>query len=486
MNQNKVTNATKWSAFAEIVAKLVTPIVNMILARLLSPTEFGVVASITIVTSFADIFTDAGFQRFIIQHEYEKEENLNFDSDVSFSANLIMSTIIWMIIAIFRHKLAVAVGCPEASTGLAIAALAVICTSFSSVLLGRFRRNLEFKPIFFIRIGSAFVPLVITVPLAFWLKSYWALIIGTLAQQLFTALVALIISKWKPHIKLDGKRFRAMFAFSAWNLCETISIWFAGQANIFIVGALMSSNEVGLYKIGMSTINSYTSIITASLTPVLFAALSRLQNIKEEYNATFDHFQRMMATIIFPICGGVFMYRYLAVRILLGNNWMKIADFMGLWALCSSITITYSNTACEVYRSYGLPKVSFILQIIYLIMYVPAIYLSARNGFSALCLVSCLIRIFPVAMDLIVLDCRFKIKLKECINNTIIPIVVTTITCVFAFALRVVSNNIIWEVISAVICAFIYLGISWKIPSQKEFISGLVNMGKRQKNIDEQ
>ena len=73
----RVLNATKWSTFAEIMAKLATPIVNMVLARLLTPEAFGVVAAITIITSFADIFTDAGFQRFIIQHEYESDEELD-------------------------------------------------------------------------------------------------------------------------------------------------------------------------------------------------------------------------------------------------------------------------------------------------------------------------------------------------------------------------------------------------------------------------
>lgn len=84
---SRVVNATKWSAIAEITAKISGPIVNILLARLLTPVQFGVVASITIITSFADIFTDAGFQKYVIQHEFGDKKTLNDYSDVAFTSN---------------------------------------------------------------------------------------------------------------------------------------------------------------------------------------------------------------------------------------------------------------------------------------------------------------------------------------------------------------------------------------------------------------
>ena len=108
---NKVANATKWSVLAEVTAKIAAPIVNMILARLLAPEAYGVVASITIITSFADIFTDAGFQKYVIQKEYDSIGELNDNSNVAFTANLSLSSIIYLLIFVFRKQLANAVGC---------------------------------------------------------------------------------------------------------------------------------------------------------------------------------------------------------------------------------------------------------------------------------------------------------------------------------------------------------------------------------------
>ena len=96
----KVKSATKWSAITEIIAKLITPITSMVLARLLTPEAFGVVATLTMIISFAEIFTDAGFQKYLIQHDFKDEKDQIDSTNVAFWSNLIMSLIIWLIIIV--------------------------------------------------------------------------------------------------------------------------------------------------------------------------------------------------------------------------------------------------------------------------------------------------------------------------------------------------------------------------------------------------
>ena len=74
--QNQTSKALKWSSLAEIIAKLITPFSNMILARLLTPEAFGVVATVTMVISFADMFSDSGFQKYLVQHEFKDKKHL--------------------------------------------------------------------------------------------------------------------------------------------------------------------------------------------------------------------------------------------------------------------------------------------------------------------------------------------------------------------------------------------------------------------------
>ena len=89
----KVIRATKWSFVTEIIAKFIAPFVNMILARLLTPDAFGSVATITMVISFAEIFTDAGFQKYIVQHEFKDDDDFNLGVNVAFWSNFCLSLI---------------------------------------------------------------------------------------------------------------------------------------------------------------------------------------------------------------------------------------------------------------------------------------------------------------------------------------------------------------------------------------------------------
>ena len=92
----KIVNATKWSGITEIAAKLVAPITTMVLARLLAPDAFGVLVTAQMVISFAEIFTDAGFQKYLIQHEFIDDDDKYKSTAVAFWSNFIFSMIVWL------------------------------------------------------------------------------------------------------------------------------------------------------------------------------------------------------------------------------------------------------------------------------------------------------------------------------------------------------------------------------------------------------
>lgn len=87
----KIASAAKWSSITEIIAKIMVPLMNMILARILAPEAFGVIATITMIISFAEMFTDAGFQKYLVQHEFKSEKNKHDNANVAFWTNFIIS-----------------------------------------------------------------------------------------------------------------------------------------------------------------------------------------------------------------------------------------------------------------------------------------------------------------------------------------------------------------------------------------------------------
>jgi PST family polysaccharide transporter len=263
-----IFNATKWSSITEIAAKLVSPITNMILARLIAPEAFGVVATVTMIVSFADMFADSGFQKYLVQHEFDSDVDKYNNANIAFWTNFGISIFLWIVIIIFREQIAGLVGNPGLGNVIAIACFQLTLTAFSSIQMALYRRDFKFKILFFVRIASICIPFVVTIPLALMGLSYWALIIGSLFISLSNAVILTIKSEWKPKFTYSIKILIEMLSFSIWSLIEAISIWLTTWSDIFIIGTVFNQYYVGLYKTSITMINTLMSLITASIIPV--------------------------------------------------------------------------------------------------------------------------------------------------------------------------------------------------------------------------
>ncbi len=472
--QAQIVKATKWSSITEIVAKLISPITNMILARLLAPEAFGAIATINMVISFAELFTDAGFQKFLIQHEFKNEDALNESTNVAFWTNFSFSIFIWGIIVCFKDFIAELAGNPDLGIGVAIASVAIVIYSFSSIQMARLKRDFDFKTLFYVRIVAAFLPLVVTVPLAFVLKNYWALIIGALCSQIAQGLILLKFSKWRPKLQYSLVCLKEMFAYSMWTMFESVSIWLTSYMGTFIVGNILNDYYLGLYKTSMSTVNAYMAIITAATTPVLFSALSRLQNDETQFKSIFFKFQRLVALFVMPMGAGIYLYRDLVTRILLGVQWLEAADFIGLWGLMSGITIIFSHYNSEVYRSKGKPKISLLVQVLHLVVLIPILIWAANKGFTILYIARSFVRIQLILVGTIVLWFKFNIKPWEVIRNVLPTILGTSVMVAGALVLNRINKGLVWEFVSIVICILIYFTVIMCMKETRKEVLGLI------------
>lgn len=455
----QIGRATKWSGITEIATKLIVPVVNMVLARLLTPEAFGVVATITMVISFAELFTDAGFQKYIVQHEFRDEVELNNSTNVAFWTNLCFSALICLVIFLFREPIANLVGSPGLGNSISIASLLIIIAAFSSLQMARYKRDFDFKTLFFVRVGSALIPLVVTIPLAILLRNYWALLIGNIASHTFNAVVLTVKSKWRPSFYFNWKLLKEMFSFSIWTLLESIIIWLTSYIGIFIVGSYLDDYYLGLYKTSMSTVNAYMSIITSAVIPVLFSALSRYQNDEINFHKTYYSFQRIVAVFVLPMGVGIYLFRELVTQILLGSQWMEASGFIGLWGLTSAVIIVYSYFASEVHRSKGKPKISLATQTLHLLFVIPALLISVKLDFKTLYITRSLIRIQSLVTALLVMQLLHGLKITKVLKNTLPMILSTVVMGVLGYFLKQLSGSVVWHFAVIAICVVVYFAV---------------------------
>lgn len=472
--KNKFVSATKWSTITQIAAKIVSPITNMVLARIISPEAFGVVATVTMIMSFADMFTDAGFQKYLVQHDFKDEEEKFKNANVAFWTNFAISVFLWLIIIIFRGKIAVLVGNPGLGNVIAIACVQLLLTSFSSIQMALYRRDFDFKTLFLVRMVAVCIPFTVTIPLAFLGLGYWALIIGTIVMQFSNAIILTIKSKWKPQLFYKVEILKEMLSFSIWSLVEAISIWFTTWADVFIIGSSLSQYYLGIYKTSTIMVNSLMGLIVASIVPVLFSALSRLQDDSEKFNNIYLKTQKLTSVLIFPLGIGIYIYSDLATRIMLGNKWNEASGVIGVWALTSAIVIVFGHFCSEVYRAKGMPKLSFLAQILHLVVLVPVCIISSKYGFWTLVYARSWIRMEFLLVHFIIMKFVIGFPVSKTFIN-VIPTAISAIAMgVLGYLLQQISNGLLWSFVSIIICFLFYFGALYLFPDMRKEMNGII------------
>lgn len=463
MNSNELSrkagNAAKWSTFTEVSSKIIVPITNMILARLLAPEAFGAITTITMVISFAELFSDAGFQKYLVQHEFKTEDDKDKSTNVAFITNLSIALVLWGLIVIFRYPIASAVGNPDLGLALAIACVQIPLTSFSSIQMALYRRAFNFKTLFMVRIIGSLIPLVVTVPLAIIGFGYWALIIGTTCGVLSNAIILTAKSPWKPKLYYNFALLKEMFSFSFWSLLEAISIWFTLWVDALIIGNAFNGYYLGLYKNSLNMVNAFMAVVTASIIPILFSVLSRLQNDEAKFQAMYYKTQRFVSYLVLPMGFGIFLYSDLATYLMLGSQWSEASEIIGIWALVAAFGIIFSNFNGEVYRAKGKPKLSFIYQLIHLTFLIPTCLISIRYGFWPLVYARSLIRFQGTIVGFALMRVYMGFSVQEMLGNVLKPLSCTFLMGLAAVGLQQISSSVLWSIMSIVICAAVYAGL---------------------------
>lgn len=463
----KIRLATKWSTTTEIISKLIVPITNMILARILAPEAFGVIATITMVISFTEMLTDSGFQKFIVQREFKDKREKHCNANVAFWSNLILSLSILVIIIIFNKQIAQMVGNPGLGYVLIIASLQIPLTSFSSIQMALYRRKFDFKTLFNVRVIGAIIPFFVTIPLALLGLNYWSLIIGMIAMQTFNAIFLTIKSEWKPSLYYNFNILKKMISFSFWSFLEALTIWLCVWIDTFIISYYLNEYYLGIYKTSTIMVNSLLALVTGAIIPVLFAALSRLQNNNAEFRNMYFKFQRLIALFILPIGVGVLLFSDLATMLILGSQWSEASNVVGAWAVSRAILIVFGYTASEVYRSKGMPKYSFYAQLLHLIILVPTCVIAIKFGFWPLVYARSIIVIQLVLVHLILLQRLFDITILKTIKNVLPNIIAVAFMSGLALTMLKYMNSTFSMFITILVCATFYFIIILLFPKNR-------------------
>lgn len=374
-----IRHALKWSFLSEMASKAIQPLVFVVLARLLTPADYGVVAAATMVISFSQIFWDAGMGKAIIQYQGERTAAANVAFWINNLLGLLVAGVLVTISGIVSEKV---FHDPRVAPVLQIMALQVVLSALVSVQTALLQKDLQFCHLFWVRLVTVTIPGVISIPLAYHGFGYWALVFGTLAGQAVQTAILWKMCSWKPAFTFDWEISKKLARFGGWVAITGLMAWFYIWADSLIVGMYLGSIELGLYRTGNAFVMMLYGFAFGPLLPVFYSYFAKMQSDRERLKEILAKVLRTISLVSIPLAVLLYVSAKLVADSLFGENWPGIGPVIGILALAQGFAWLVGMNG-EVYRVIGRPNLETWTMALCLVFYIPAYLFAAQISFEA-------------------------------------------------------------------------------------------------------
>ena len=345
----------------------------IILARLLTPEDYGVVAMATILTGLLGEITDFGVMQALINRTSLDNEHLN----TGWTIQLIQRAVVSILLVPVAHLGGIYFNDIRIIPVIYALAAASFISGFGNIGIVYFQRELNFKKDFIYGVSQKVVSFVVTVAAGFILRNYWALVVGIIAERMTALTMSYVMHPFRPRISLA--RFSQLWGFSQWMLVSTSVRYCRDKADQFFVGGALGSIQMGQYTVGFRLATLPTSEVIVPIGRALFPNYSKIAHDQILLKDSFLKSISAMALLI-PVVGiGLACVAQDAVPVILGEKWINITPIVQLLSLMGVVGgLMY--LARPLLMALGDMKTVANFELLHAIIVVPAAFLAAHYG----------------------------------------------------------------------------------------------------------
>jgi len=323
----RVVRGTAWMIALRLFMRLFSVVSQLILVRLLTQEDFGLVASASVVYGMLDMLSEFSLTWAMVQ--MPRPERHHYDT--AFTLVILRGTLIggllWLaapFVASFLHD-------PRIESIVHVLAVTAIVQGFESVGLITLQRELQFDRIFAYRFAGKLLGFALTIPLAFIFRNYWALVIGGFAARLLTVPISYLVSPYRPGVSL--RAVREMFNFSKWLFFNNLLTMLDNSMMTMTLGRLGGVRDVGLYQVSADFASLPASEIAAPARGPMYAGYARVAEDLTLLRGQVISGIGFLVLLIVPMSVGIAVTAQDLVPIVLGPNWIDAAPVLALCAL---------------------------------------------------------------------------------------------------------------------------------------------------------
>lgn len=466
----------KWNLASQAGQQAAQLLTMVVLARLLTPADFGLAAMASVVVGFITLFKDLGTSAAVIQSRETTEELLSsvFWANVAFG---VLSTIVIAsaapVAARYFHE-------PRVTALLRILSLSFAIASCSILQKALFERNLMFRATARAEVAGVIAGAVVGITQALRGAGVWALVAQSLASVSVSSALLWHLSSWRPKLLFHWAEIKQVSGYSLNLTGFTIANYFTRNADYLLIGRFLGSTQLGIYTLAYRVMLYPLQSISAVVSRVMFPACSQLADQDARFRAAYLRTVAMIALATFPMMLGIDSVARPLVLTIFGAKW---AAAIPLIAILTPVGLLQSimATVGTIYQAKGRTRTLFAWGVGSSLLMVTGFLVGLRWGVVGVA------KSYAIVMLVLVVPCfvipfRFiELKLKACAVVLVRPLVASLMMATVIAAVNAMlkhSDRFLTLQVLVVTGVIAYAGASW-IVNRDQFRQALALLGSR-------
>ena len=330
MEQSKqITSNLIWRLLERFGAQGVTLIVSIVLARILDPKIYGIIALITVITTILQVFIDIGLGTALIQ----KKNADSLDFSTVFYFNFVMCILLYIILFFAAPFIADFYKMLELVPVIRVLGLILLISGFKNIQNAYVSRHLLFKKYFFATLGGTITAAFVGIIMAYNGLGIWALVAQNLVNQLIDTIILWITVKWRPTREFSLDRLKKLFSYASKLLLSSLldTVW--GQLRQLIIGKKYSSTDLAFYNKGNEYPNYAVIALNSSIDSVLLPVMSKEQDNPQNVKAMTRRAIKTSSFILWPMMMGFAACSRAFVSIVLTDKWLPSVPYLIIFCI---------------------------------------------------------------------------------------------------------------------------------------------------------
>ncbi len=332
---------------------------SILLARLLSPSDFGIIGIITVILYYCDSFSDFGFGKAIIQRkEISDHHYVSY-----FSFNILVSILFFLGVQGVSNWLSEYYQIPDLADAVRVYAFLFLLTALSAGPRTKLKRDLNFKMLAIIEGLKVVFSMVTSLTLALHGYGFWSIIYAMLLSHTMALLLLLYVSRLIPCFSLNLNPLKDLFHFGLWDFIGAQFMLIGDSADKLIIGKMLGADSLGFYDKALGLARMPNDQISIRLSQISFSSFSRIQNDRVELELNFFKIVILNAAIILPILIGLLFISESFTMVLLGEKWMPMVPSLQIFTV-SFIFASFTNPVVAMNQAIDQVKYQTLIRIV--------------------------------------------------------------------------------------------------------------------------